>query len=76
MPQTVLIYLERGMALDRMKRINANYLCIALLFFSMVGELWYQAEMYLYGYTQESLVDFAAAIFIAKSLADWFVKEW
>ena len=52
-----------------------NYFFAVLMFLLFIGEFWYQAEMHLYGYTQESLVDFVAALYISKTFADNFVGE-
>lgn len=59
----------------RIKRCSMNYLFAVLMFLLFIGEFWYQAEMHLYGYTQESLVDFVVAVYISKTFADYFVRE-
>lgn len=58
-----------------MKRNSLNYVFAILMFLLFIAEFWYQAEMHLYGYTQESLVDFVAALYISKTFADYFVRE-
>lgn len=53
----------------------AEWLFIFMITLAVIGYAWQYIEIGMYGYTQESICDFAAAAVICKSIADEIVRR-
>lgn len=50
-----------------------------LVILLVIAKLWAHIEVSMYGYTQESVCDFIAAVIISKRTADYIIRrmcEW
>lgn len=56
-----------------------EWICAFLVILLVIAKLWAHIEVGMYGYTQESVCDFIAAVIISKRIADYIIRrmcEW
>lgn len=56
-----------------------EWIGVFLVILLVIAKLWAHIEVSMYGYTQESVCDFIAAVIISKHTADYIIRrmcEW
>lgn len=63
-----------------LKKINSGYVFIVifcfLIFCKIISILWQGVEIFLYGYSQESLVDAVISVYFSIKLTVWYINKF